>query len=116
MTTNEYKSGNASGSKRVNDLTLRLQAEVSKARSAHDAALLSLTSDCSKALHDLTDMFENRIQAMQHLHREYIAQIEAEISYLTEINDSQQIMLQNNIDYIKELEDRYVNKPTAPEA
>jgi hypothetical protein len=115
MTTNENNPPHPPSSKRVNELTLQLQSEVSKARSAHEAALLSLTLDCSKALHDLTDMFENRIQAMQQLHREYIAQIEAEISYLTEINDSQQIMLQNNIDYIKQLEERYIKKPHSPE-
>lgn len=115
MSTNEYSSDPNAASKRVNELTLRLQSEVSKARLAHEAALFALTSDCSKALHDLTAVFESRLQSMQQLHREYISQIEAEISYLTEINDSQQIMLQNNIDYIRDLEERYIKKPSPPE-
>jgi hypothetical protein len=114
MTTNENNPPNVPSSKTVNELTLHLQSEVSKARSAHEAAMLSLTSDCSKALHDLTALFASRLQTMQDLHREYITQIEGEISYLTEIADSQKIMLQNNIDYIKELEDRYIKKPGAP--
>ena len=112
MSTNENSSdSNEVLKQRLNDLTLRVHSEVSKARESHEAALLSLSMDCSKALHDLTVLFENRLQSMQHRHREYILQIEEEISYLKEITDSQHIMLQNNIEYIKELEDKYVKKP-----
>lgn len=117
MGTHEHNTNANEGlQQRVEDLTSRLRAEVSKAKSTHEAAMLSLTSDCSRALQDLATLFTDRLNAMQNIHREHISQIEEEITYLKEIANSQHIMLQNNIEYIKELEERYVVKSNGSEA
>lgn len=100
---------------RVSQLTSKLQSEVSRINLAHQADLELLAIDCGNAVKELKDVFDQRLQEAEKKHRENILSIEEKIAYLSELSDSQHLMLQNSMEYIRELEKPFVTKPTTPE-
>lgn len=99
---------------RIAQLTLRLHSEVAKVNSSHQRNLEALALDCSKAMKELSEEFNLRLQESEKKHRESIVLIEEKIAYLTELSDSQHLMLQHSIEYIKELE-KPPQQPSTPE-
>ena len=114
-TGNSHEGVYADLHERIRMLTLQLQSEVVRVNSSHDMDLQTLGAECSKAMKELTGIFDIRFREIQVKHREQLSVIEEEIVYLRELASSQRVMLQDSIDYIKELEQRYVTKPPTQE-
>jgi hypothetical protein len=101
---------------RIVQLTSKLEGEVSRVNQSHRSDLENLAFECNNAIKELTLIFDERLRQIQQKHLENISHIQEEIAYLRELSDSQHLMLQNNIDYIKSLEQRYITKPPSEES
>lgn len=98
---------------RISILTARLQSEANKVSTQHEAELSVLISECNKALDQLSQLFDDRLHQIEDRYHLEIKTIEDELSYLRELSEAQRVMLQDSVDYIKELEQRYIKPPSA---
>lgn len=99
--------------KRIAELTSRLESEVFHVNASHCSDLESIAAECNKAMRELTEYFEEQLRLLNQNHTVHISMLKEEMAYLKELLESQHLMLQNNIAYIKELERRYVTKSSS---
>lgn len=92
---------------RIAQLTSKLRSEVSRVNLVHHDNLEVLASECNKAIDELALALDRRLLQAQEAHKDDLARIEEELFYLRELSDSQTLMLQSTIDYIRELEQRF---------
>ena len=85
-------------------LIAQLEEEVRKLAFFHQTELNCLREINASDLCNLKDQFEQRITLVNHEYQSRIINLEDEINYLKELNSSQQLMMEDNLIYIKGLE------------
>ena len=87
----------------------QLENEVSTLRVAHTAELETLTMRCRQDMQKIHLQFSNELDLIEQKHQNVLSKLAEEIAYLKEMSQSQRLMMETNLEYIRELEQRYLN-------
>jgi hypothetical protein len=94
---------------KIRGLISGLETEVAKLTQSQSLELEELTQKCRQDIQSLHLAFTAEIDSIQLRHAERLTTLTEEINYLKEMSNSQRIMMESNLQYIKELEVRYLN-------
>jgi hypothetical protein len=95
---------------KIEGLTNRLEQSMENLRIAHAEELAKLTFNCREGIQQLHNSFTLELDQLQQAHELKMTKLEQEVHYLKEMTQSQRMMMEANLDYIKELEDRFPAK------
>ena len=87
----------------------QLETEVSTLRLAHTTELETLTMRCRQDMQQIHLHFSNELDMIEQKHQNVLSKLAEEIVYLKEMSQSQRLMMETNLEYIRELEQRYLN-------
>lgn len=87
----------------------RIEGEVSTLKNAHTTEIESLTMRCRLDMQKIHVEFSNELDSIEQKHNLQLTRLADEISYLKEMSQSQRMMMESNLEYLKELELRYEN-------
>lgn len=87
----------------------QLENQVSTLRSAHTTELETLTMRCRDDMQKIHLQFSNELDVIEQKHHQVLSKLAEEIAYLKEMSQSQRLMMETNLEYIRELEQRYLN-------
>jgi hypothetical protein len=93
---------------RIRQLTSGLESEVLVLRTQSNDAQPS-ARDCNQLVEQVCAVYMRGLQQMQAQYNDSFDEIQKELRFLKELSDSQRIMMQSKVDYIKELEERNDN-------
>lgn len=91
---------------RIEELLEQLEEEVRKLTSARQHGLDRIRDDNTIDLKVLNENFEKLIAIVNSAYQSRISDLEDEIGYLKELSLAQRLMLEDNLVYIKELEEK----------
>lgn len=100
---------------KINKLTLLLEVDIEKLKSAHNTELEKIKNSCSEGIKSLNADFKNQCNEWKQFHKlqaHRILEMEDQVSYLKELLTSQRLMMEHNLVHIKELEQK-INFPAA---
>jgi hypothetical protein len=84
----------------------QLEGEVRKLCDLHEIDLRAIRESSTSSLQRQSEYFENQLSTLNSKHRTQIAELETEIEYLKELNLAQRLMMEDNLGYIKRLEEK----------
>ena len=91
---------------KIEKLIGQLEDEVRKLSSFHQRELEWIREANAIDLKNLNENFAKRITIVNAEHRLRISDLENEIEYLRELNLAQRLMMEDNLVYIKQLEEK----------
>jgi hypothetical protein len=83
--------------------------EMSNLKTEHANDLQTLTRRCRQDIQSLHLAFSNELDQIESNHQTKLNALADEIAYLREMSQSQRIMMESNLEYIKDLELRHSN-------
>lgn len=95
--------------KKITKLIEHLEDEISTLKAGHANELQILTNRCRSDIQTLHIAFSNELDQIENSHQAKLASLVEEIAYLKEMSHSQRLMMETNLEYIRELEFRYSN-------
>lgn len=84
----------------------QLEEEVRKLSSSHQTELNRIREVNTIDLQTLNEHFEKRLTLVNSEYRSKISDLEIEIDYLKELNSAQRLMMEDNLGYIRGLEEK----------
>ena len=87
----------------------QLENQVSTLQLAHTTELETLTMRCRQDMQKIHLHFSNELDLIEQKHHNVLSKLAEEIAYLKEMSQSQRLMMETNLEYIKELEQRYLD-------
>lgn len=91
---------------RVEMLIGQLEEEVRKLSSFHEQELEHMRQANAVDMLNLSENFEKRLSLVNSTYESRIADLQGEIEYLKELNLAQRLMMEDNAEYIKVLEEK----------
>jgi hypothetical protein len=86
-----------------------LENEVSDLKAKYPSEIESLAMRCRKDMQKVQLEFSNELDEIERKHNVQLSSLAEEIAYLKEMSQSQRLMMETNLEYINELELRYLN-------
>ncbi|RAW02605.1 hypothetical protein [Pseudochryseolinea flava] len=93
---------------KIGKLIAQLEEEVRNLSSCHRSELDRIREDNTIELKTLTDNFDKLLTTVNAQYQSRISDLENEIDYLRELNVAQRIMMEDNLAYIKRLEEKLI--------
>lgn len=95
---------------KIEMLIRQLSEEVRNFSSFHQAELSGVREGNAIVLQNLNQQFEKRLLIVNSSYQLKIEELETEIDYLKELNMAQRMMMEDNLGYIKCLEEKITAK------
>lgn len=89
---------------KILQLTDHLERELKRLKSAHVQDLEQLREIFKNGIGSINDAFESIWDQFNARHAQRIMNLEEQVRYLKELNDSQRTMMEDNLIYIRDLE------------
>jgi hypothetical protein len=94
---------------KIASLIDHLENEISELKTAHTTEIETLTRKCRLDMQKVHMEFSNELDSIERKHAVHLIKLADEIEYLKEMSHSQRLMMETNLEYIKELEVRYLS-------
>lgn len=96
----------------VKTLIYQLEKEVQNLSEANCSAIIRLTEAIIHDLERLQQEYNRRLVPKEREENKRIIELEEEIGYLKELNTCQRMMMEDNLKYLRALEDKLNSSPT----
>ena len=92
----------------IHHLTGLMELELERLKSTHSRELDNLKNSYLKGIQHLSNDLEDERLAFYQAHLQHMHDMEEQINYLTELYQSQRIMMEDQLLYIKSLEKKII--------